>query len=223
MQTVIKRIITGFSLLFIFLTSFIYLPPIYLSVLLIASLVWILLFEWPNLFNPAKLPFWLIMPFYPIMPFILLILLNHNPSYRNLLLILFILVAAYDSGSYAVGISLGRHKIAPLISPAKTWEGFFGGYVCTLLALILLLGKFDVSVSFYFVVVFTLLISIIAFFGDLFESLLKRQVQIKDSGTILPGHGGLLDRFDGILFVAFFFYFFKNYLVSFLLPSNLLS
>lgn len=220
MQTVIKRIVTSFTLFFIFLISFIYLPPSCLSVLLIVSLAWILLFEWPNLFNPTKLPFWLIMPFYPIMPFVLLILLNQDPSYRNLLLILFILVAAYDIGSYAVGTLIGSHKIAPVISPAKTWEGFLSGYSCTLLVLILLLWKFNISLPFFFIVIFTLGICLIAFFGDLFESLLKRHADIKDSGTILPGHGGLLDRFDGILFVAFFFYFFKDYLVSLLLPSS---
>jgi len=156
------------------------------------------------------------MPFYPVLPFILLILMNQNPDYRNLLFILFILIAAFDTGSYCTGMLIGRHNIAPTISPAKTWEGFAGGYFFALIGLLLVIWKSNSSPSFSFIMIFTLVTCILALCGDLFESSLKRRVGIKDSGTILPGHGGFLDRFDGILLTVFFFYVFKNYFVTIL-------
>ncbi|MGP4115895.1 phosphatidate cytidylyltransferase [Levilactobacillus zymae] len=107
-----------------------------------------------------------------------------------------------DSGAYMIGRKLGRHKLAPHISPNKTWEGSIGG---TVVATIL------VSIFWYFfpfghyslltMVVLTLIFSIVGQFGDLVESALKRYYGVKDSGRILPGHGGILDRFDSLLLV----------------------
>jgi phosphatidate cytidylyltransferase len=213
MLTIIKRIITGFILTISFLLLFIYLPPYVLSFMLGSILLYIIIFEWPHLFNPKRLPFWLLMPFYPVLPFIFLILMNQNLLYRPLLFILFVLVALYDTGSYFVGSLIGYHKIVPRISPAKTWEGVIGGYFFVAIGLSLILWVSEISLSYLSIVFFSLIVSIFSSLGDLFESWLKRRVNIKDSGFILPGHGGFLDRLDGVLFAAFFFYLCKDYLL----------
>ncbi|TQL47629.1 phosphatidate cytidylyltransferase [Homoserinimonas aerilata] len=109
-----------------------------------------------------------------------------------------VIVVAIDVGAYASGVSFGRHKMAPHISPGKTWEGFAGGVAAALLAGILLstlmLGK-----PWWLGVVFGLTMVFTATVGDLIESLIKRDLGIKDISTWLPGHGGFLDRLDSIL------------------------
>lgn len=214
MQAIIKRIIIGLVLAIFFLISFIYLPSYFFSLILAGILLHIIIFEWSRLFDPKKLPFWLLMPFYPVLPFIFLILMNQNVLYRPLIFILFVLVAIYDTGSYSVGSLIGYHKIAPRISPAKTWEGFIGGYLSVLIGLSLILWVSEIFLSYLSTAFFTLIVCILSLLGDLFESWLKRRVNIKDSGIILPGHGGFLDRLDGVLFAVFFFYFCKDYLIA---------
>lgn len=212
MKDLLKRTMTGLILGLCFWISFIYFPPFYFSLILLGILTQILLFEWKNIFPITKFWFWLVMPFYPILPFTLFIIMNQNPAYHDLLLILFILVSSFDTGSYLVGSIIGKHKIAPAISPGKTWEGFCGGYVFAYAGLMLLLWEQKKIHVWKFMMGFTLIICSLALLGDLFESWLKRRARIKDSGTILPGHGGFLDRFDGILFAVIFFYCIKDYL-----------
>jgi phosphatidate cytidylyltransferase len=118
--------------------------------------------------------------------------------------LLFVWIA--DSSAYFIGKLLGRHKLAPQISPGKTWEGFVGGLVCVLLFHFLTAQYMPNSISFflearwraisYLWVVFIFLFSV---GGDLLESKLKRSVGVKDSGSILPGHGGAFDRIDALL------------------------
>ena len=110
MKTIIKRIITSFCLIILFLSLFIYLPSSFFSALLFSILLYIVVFEWPNLFDWHRTSFWLLMPLYPVMPFVLLILMNYNSTYRFLLFILFIMVAVYDAGSFIAGNLIGRHK-----------------------------------------------------------------------------------------------------------------
>ncbi len=209
-----KRFVTGLALGIVFWTLFAYLPPIYFSFVLGIILTLIIVFEWKNFFNIEKLSYWLIMPFYPILPFALLIAMNQNPAYHVLLFVLFIIVFSFDTGSYFVGNIIGFHKLAPSISPGKTWEGALGGWIFAIIGFYLVLWELGKSVPWWFVLIFTLLVCILSLIGDLFESFLKRRAGIKDSGTLLPGHGGFLDRFDGILFTVFFFYIFKNYLAT---------
>ncbi len=211
-KDIVKRVVTGIVLGLCFWLSFIYLPPEYFSLVLLGILIQIIIFEWQNLFPITKAWFWIVMPFYPILPFALFILMNQNPQYHDLLLILFILVSSFDTGSYLVGSMIGKHKIWPAISPGKSWEGFVGGYCFATISLTLLLWEQDKLQPWYFMIGFTLIICALALFGDLFESWLKRRAHIKDTGTILPGHGGFLDRFDGILFAVVFFYCLKDYL-----------
>jgi phosphatidate cytidylyltransferase len=214
MKKFTKRVLTGLSLGALFWIAFAYLPAIYFSWILFAIVVQISVFEWRNFFDMRHPLFWAILPWYPILPFTLLILMNNNPIYHNLLFVLFILVSSHDTGSYFVGSFFGRHKIAPSISPGKTWEGFFGGVLFASIGLWLVLREIHILKSPLMIITFASFVCILALCGDLFESWLKRRAGIKDSGDILPGHGGFLDRFDGILFAVFFFYFYRNYLVS---------
>ncbi len=210
----IKRIITITTLGFGFWFVFLYLPPIYFSGILLAILFLIILFEWKRFFPITKPWFWIIMPFYPILPFALLIHLNHLAAYHDLLLILFILVFSFDTGGYVVGTLFGKHKIYPFISPHKTWEGAAGGYIFACIGLALLFWEQGISKPWWFILFFSFIVCALSLAGDLFESWLKRRARIKDSGNFLPGHGGFLDRFDGILFAVFFFYFLRDYFVK---------
>jgi len=209
-----KRTMTGIFLGALFWISFIYLPSWFFSVVLLAILGCIIAFEWTRLFDPKEKMFWLLMPFYPLFPFAIILWMNHS-CYRPLLFVLFILVSALDTGAYLVGNLFGRHKIASFISPGKTWEGFLGGYLFALGGFWLALWELNDPKPWWFVLGFTLIVCFTSLAGDLFESWLKRRADIKDSGTLLPGHGGFLDRFDGILFTVIFFYIFRDWLLAY--------
>jgi len=107
-----------------------------------------------------------------------------------------------DTGAYYVGRALGRHKLAPLVSPKKTIEGSAGGLMANLLAALLTKKLFLPGASFASLLVLSGVLGLASQLGDLAESALKRGAGIKDSSNLLPGHGGLLDRIDGILFAA---------------------
>ncbi|MCD5346906.1 phosphatidate cytidylyltransferase [Agromyces sp. S2-1-8] len=119
-----------------------------------------------------------------------------------------VLAVAADTGAYAFGLMFGKHKMAPVISPKKTWEGFAGGAATSLVAGVLL-ALFMLGEPWWFGLVFGGAIFLTATLGDLVESLVKRDIGIKDMSSWLPGHGGFLDRLDSILpsaavaFVAF--------------------
>jgi phosphatidate cytidylyltransferase len=110
-------------------------------------------------------------------------------------------VVLSDTGGYAVGVFLGKHKMAPSISPGKTWEGFVGSVVSSAVGSSLLL-YFLLDIPFYWGLVFGAILSMVAVAGDLAESMLKRDLGIKDMSHLLPGHGGLMDRLDSILFAV---------------------
>lgn len=209
-----QRFLTGFGLGIIFWAIFVYFPPIYFSILLVAILLVIITYEWTKFFPVNQSTFWLTVPFYPTLPFLLLIALNHHPLYHRLLYILFILVFSFDTGSYLFGTVFGKHTIYPTISRNKTWEGFWGGYLCAVFGLMFIIWEQSFSFRLPTVFLFTFLICILSLSGDLFESWLKRKAHLKDSSNLLPGHGGFLDRFDGILFTVFFFYFFRQPILS---------
>jgi phosphatidate cytidylyltransferase len=110
----------------------------------------------------------------------------------------FLLIWANDTGAYLTGISMGRHKLMERISPKKTWEGFFGGMLIAAAAAWFLSGWLGVVDRIHWVVI-AVIISVAGTYGDLAESMLKRSIGVKDSGTIMPGHGGFLDRFDSTI------------------------
>ena len=119
------------------------------------------------------------------------------------LIYLILITALADTGAYFSGKFLGKHKMAPEISPKKTLEGALGGI---LLASFISAGFFEwfgnkLSANFFQILLISMGLVFVSIFGDLFESLLKRQHGIKDSGAILPGHGGVLDRIDSLIAV----------------------
>lgn len=106
-----------------------------------------------------------------------------------------------DTGAYLVGMRFGKHKLFERHSPKKTWEGFFGGVFLSVMVSCII-AHYYTDISLWQWVIVALIISIFGTIGDLTESMLKRSFQVKDSGSLLPGHGGLLDRFDGLLVAA---------------------
>ncbi len=117
----------------------------------------------------------------------------------QLLLGIFSLHWISDSGAYIIGVPFGKHKLWKRISPKKSWEGLFGGAFFALITAFLLARYFPVlNLTEWLIIAF--IVIVFGTFGDLIESLLKRSAGMKDSGTILPGHGGFLDRYDGVIF-----------------------
>lgn len=146
------------------------------------------------------------------LPFALMNVLNHIDSY--LLLAVFVLIWVNDSGAYCVGVLTakkmpgGNHKMFPRVSPKKSWEGLFGGLAFSIGTAFILnrFGWFDTITKPGFELLiagaFAFVVSAFGTLGDLMESLFKRTIGVKDSGKFLPGHGGVLDRFDSILLAA---------------------
>lgn len=110
----------------------------------------------------------------------------------------FLLVWTNDTGAYLTGMTIGKHKLFERISPKKTWEGFFGGLVIAITAAWFLSGWLGIVGKGGWMII-AAIVSIAGTYGDLVESMLKRSTGVKDSGSILPGHGGFLDRFDSTL------------------------
>ncbi len=107
-----------------------------------------------------------------------------------------------DTGAYFAGVTLGRHKLCPEISPKKTVEGAVGGMVLSLIVTVIIALIFNLKVILLYLLILTPLLCIVGMVGDLFASVIKRSTGIKDYGKLIPGHGGILDRFDSILLIA---------------------
>ena len=121
----------------------------------------------------------------------------------QLLMFLFIMVWSADIGAYFVGKAFGKHKLMPNVSPGKTVEGFLGGVVCACMFIAIAAYQLDWNNEQVIIVLLvTLLITTVSVLGDLNESMFKRQAGVKDSGSILPGHGGILDRIDSLTTTA---------------------
>ncbi len=167
-----------------------------------------------DLFSEKTIPLFqskrfIITTFYLTSGFIFLVLIAdyyviYNP---NILLGCFILVWVNDTFAYIIGKNFGKQKLFPSVSPKKTVEGFLGGlfFACVSSAII---AKYSYTFNFTNWLILAILISVFGTIGDLIESKFKRQAGVKDSGVIMPGHGGLLDRLDSIIFAAPFIYLF---------------
>lgn len=125
---------------------------------------------------------------------------------RFFVLIPFIIAFISDSGAYFAGLYLGKRKLAPVISPNKTVEGAIGGVIAATLGMLLYMFIVDIAfgfkVNYLLVIIYSIVCSAAGVFGDLCFSVIKRQAGIKDYGTLIPGHGGILDRFDSMVIIA---------------------
>lgn len=132
--------------------------------------------------------------------------LYHLPQGKGLIVYLLFLIWASDIGAYLTGKQWGRHKLIPQVSPGKSWEGVVGGMVLSMVVAVI--GHFcfqsTLNLVWFILAFITVVISI---FGDLFISILKRRCQLKDTGNIIPGHGGILDRLDSLIAALPVFYF----------------
>jgi phosphatidate cytidylyltransferase len=143
-----------------------------------------------------------------LIPFLLTSLLRIRTweDGKILLLVPFIMAYCSDTGAYFIGVTLGKHKMCPKISPKKSWEGFAGGIAVAVLGMIgfgLILDlACNYEVNYLLCVVYGLAGSLGSVFGDLTMSVIKRQTGIKDYGKLIPGHGGILDRFDSVMITA---------------------
>ncbi|MBT7895508.1 MAG: phosphatidate cytidylyltransferase [Flavobacteriales bacterium] len=139
---------------------------------------------------------------YVLIPMIIIHLFDYNNGYNNsLLLFIYILTWTFDTFAYIIGIKIGKHKIFPSISPNKSWEGFFGGWSFTIIACFVTIEFTELTtilknINLYLIAI---IIPFTATLGDFIESYFKRQAGVKDSGTFIPGHGGMLDRIDALM------------------------
>lgn len=140
-------------------------------------------------------------------------LYEQHPAALGLFYILFLLIGAWmaDAGGYFIGRFFGRHKMAPNVSPKKTWEGLAGGFAFSLLSLFALSVVFaavsashghPLTIHYGALALLSVLVSAVSVLGDLSMSLVKREAGLKDFGNVIPGHGGVLDRFDSVMLAA---------------------
>ena len=125
-----------------------------------------------------------------------LLLIHLIPT--NLVLLMLILTWTFDTFAYIVGIRFGKHKIIPTVSPNKSWEGFSGGFIFTVIAAYLT-GSYFSAIEINQIIAISLLTPFTATIGDFIESYYKRKAEAKDSGDFIPGHGGILDRMDAFM------------------------
>ena len=170
-----------------------------------------------NIFLVSQYPKFINVWFHPIylrylyalllfIPSLVSIILIYNSYGQFALLSLFLILWTADSGAYFVGSKMGKRKLAPRVSPGKSIEGLLGGiFSVVLLSIILLMSDLLPFDSFLFVFI-SAMTGIISVFGDLFESIIKREASAKDSSNLLPGHGGFLDRLDSLFAAAPIYY-----------------
>ncbi|PKQ43649.1 phosphatidate cytidylyltransferase [Confluentibacter flavum] len=183
------------------------------QILMVLS-IFVNLFLIKDLFSEKTIPLFsskrfILTTFYLSSAFVFLILIAHFHKEYNpcILLGAFILVWTNDTFAFLIGKKFGKQKLFEKISPKKTVEGFLGGLFFSCVASYFI-ATFTETLSFTSWLVLSIIISVFGTLGDLIESKFKRQAKVKDSGAIMPGHGGLLDRLDSIIFAAPFIYLF---------------
>lgn len=186
--------------------------------ILMVLTIFVDLFLIKDLFSGKIIPLFstkrfLLTTFYLSSSFVFLVLIaNFYEDYNSKILLgSFILVWVNDSFAYLVGKNFGKQKLFEKISPKKTVEGFLGGLFFSCIASYVI-AIFTESLNFTYWLILSIIISVFGTLGDLIESKFKRQANVKDSGIIMPGHGGLLDRLDSIIFAAPFIYLFLRIL-----------
>ena len=199
------RILSGLIIGAVFISSILWIPKLFY---LVMSLVAIgMLIEW---YNMTRSSIWLSLLGLPIIliPVTSLFLINFIDKNRSMLLVYFVIIWSVDTFAMLGGKSLQGPKLAPKLSPNKTWSGLLTGILSAAFMVVIVCKvlKFNIY-SYYFsstvnIFITSMIIAIIAQLSDLFVSYFKRKFGIKDTGHIIPGHGGLLDRFDSIIFTA---------------------
>ena len=175
---------------------------------------------WRNIGNPIlNISTLMFSVGYTLIPFIMIIALGKLSIDEQvnfpLVLGMYLLIWTNDTFAYFSGRIFGKTPLFSRISPKKTWEGTFGGIIFTIgVSLILAATTKEFSIIFW--IVSAIITAPSAILGDLLESLFKRSVNVKDSGSILPGHGGILDRFDAVLFTVPFFYFWSLFYLHYI-------
>ena len=139
-------------------------------------------------------------PVYVVLPLVMLVLIDLRLNGSKWVFFLLLIVFSSDTSAFYVGKYFGRHKLHKAVSPNKTWEGAVGGLVGSVFASLIFLRIMPSPLMGLNIIILVLVLAVAGQIGDLAESMLKRNCGIKDSGKILPGHGGLLDRIDGLLF-----------------------
>lgn len=157
--------------------------------------------QWGNgIFWRGLMGIWVLTPCWMSLNFLRII--NEGMGIYTLIF-LFVIIWGADSTAYFVGKKWGKNKLAPAVSPGKSWQGFFGAIVAAFLITIMTLWMLNIPVRIWVGITLLSLVTVLfSVIGDLFESMLKRQVGLKDSGQVLPGHGGLLDRIDSLTAAA---------------------
>ncbi|PYQ27834.1 MAG: hypothetical protein DMF56_18340 [Acidobacteria bacterium] len=145
------------------------------------------------------------------------------PVGAKLIFFLLLVVWLGDSGAYYVGRSLGKHKLSPRISPKKTVEGLAGGIATSIIAAVVIHFTFFKEIPLLHAIIAGVILSFAGVIGDLAESMWKRSADVKDSGTLIPGHGGFLDRFDSIFFTAPILYCYWTLIVHGFRSLNIMS
>lgn len=170
-----------------------------------ASVLWAVIFLWVQGY-PSSAILWSPRPILGLLGLVLLTitwvaitLIVHLPHGAWLLLFAVVIVALADIGGYVAGNLFGKHKLALLVSPGKTWEGFLGGILLQGILIASLSPFMPEKITTTMLVALVIPVSLYSVLGDLFESMVKRHSGVKDSGNILPGHGGVLDRIDGLI------------------------
>ncbi len=139
---------------------------------------------------------------YIAFPLSILNIFTWTNSGMEYVLMMFIMIWLNDTGAYCVGSQFGRRRLCERLSPKKSWEGFWGGMIFCILSGLIYALVFSNGSNIFAWCLFGVLTCVMSTIGDLFESMLKRLAGVKDSGNLIPGHGGILDRIDSLLFVA---------------------
>jgi phosphatidate cytidylyltransferase len=211
-NSLVMSALVGISIIFINKASFIEIDVV--RILIAACIIWLICFLW--LFKPhegnVKYAKKYALGVGVLLLFGASLISIHQLPEKGvqLTLVLFLLVWVADIGAYVSGKTFGKHKLAPQVSPGKTIEGLLGGLLFTAIYGFFVAQWLDYN-TMYFIAIFPL-IAVISVVGDLFASLLKRHNNIKDSGFLLPGHGGFLDRFDSLIAAAPFYFAFIHYI-----------
>jgi len=212
-----QKFLGSIAAISIFTSAFVHVMYDYQKLYLISGLLVALIFIC-ELYRKKKDPFknisWTITGIiYTTIPFTLLnyIVFLNNGSFRpELLACIFLLIWTNDTFAYIFGVSFGKHRLFERISPKKSWEGSIGGGISTI-GIAILLSHYPGLLSLTDWVVIAIITVITGTLGDLTESLFKRSINIKDSGNLLPGHGGILDRFDALLLAIPFIFVYLSF------------